>query len=114
MAFFLALFSGVEQLESSSILRASANLFAMSLIFNSALAIIISLYEREAKLLHKLNQSRYFGWVFTLGTASFLLAILSLLFSFSTNIGVFGVVSASAVLMLFWLTNKELKASGEK
>lgn len=114
MAFFLALFSGVERLEDNSILQMSANMFAVSLVFNSTLAIIISLLEKEVKLLHKLNQSDYFGWVFTIGTTSFLLAIVLLLFSFSMTIGVLGVISIMLLLTLFWLTNKELSEQVEK
>lgn len=114
MAFFLALFSGVERLEDNSFLQMSANMFAVSLVFTSTLAIIISLLEKEVKLLHKLNQSDYFGWVFTIGTTSFLLAIVLLLFSFSMTIGVLGVISIMVVLTLFWLTNKELSEQVEK
>ncbi|MFV8453283.1 hypothetical protein ACNO65_24975 [Vibrio campbellii] len=107
MAFFLALFSGVDRLESNSALQVSANLFAMSLVFNSTLAIISSLFESKPKQLNQLNQSKFFGWVFTIGTLSFLGATISLFFSFSSKIGYIGLVSVLAIFLLLWCTNKE-------
>ncbi|ACH63381.1 hypothetical protein VFMJ11_A0679 [Aliivibrio fischeri MJ11] len=107
MAFFLALFSGVDRLESNGALQMSANLFAMSLVFNSTLAIVVSLFERKPKQLNKLNQSKFFGWVFTIGTLSFLGATISLLFSFSSKVGYVGLVSVLVICLLLWFTNRE-------
>lgn len=108
MAFFLALFSGTGRLETNLVLQMSANMFVVSLVFNSALAIMISLLEKEVKLINKLNQSNYFGWVFTIGTTSFVLGTALLLFSFSLKVGIFAVISILIVLILLGFTTKEL------
>ncbi|MCG6229559.1 hypothetical protein [Vibrio furnissii] len=94
-AFFLALFSAGNSIETSFCLKTSIFFFTVSLLVNMSATIVLIAGQSKTKYLYKLVNKTRFGWVLFIGVWTFIFAVIFLLFFYS-------IISTLVALLILW------------
>lgn len=108
MAFFLALFSAGERVNSSFALHICIYLFSFSLIVNSYLAFLITLLKKKGDLLFKFYTATYFRYVPICAILSFTLAVAFLISSYSIVATIISIILCLTMYVLVRITFIEI------